>query len=258
MNEALENAGEQIGLQPPQANEIHTYRYGEEILGEGDENDCFYVILGGHIRISRQGEKIRRITAQDIFGLEHILLKKPSPYTARAMDTARIATYGPEALDHFIRQNPRMTRMILVSALHQLMLTTRNFSQDTDSFPMDGVRVDFFTEGQILLEEGSTRKEFYRLISSQKGLLVTMHGKEEHNIRKPGEFFGEIAGLLGTPSPIQVTSIGESVVEIYTADDMDVIVRDYPEIALHMMNILISHHTAPNARIAGNHPQSTE
>ena len=230
-----------------QANDIHSYRYGDVIVREGDENPCFYVILGGQVRISQQGKKIRQIEAQDIFGLENILLKKPSPYTVRAMDGARIASYGPDALDHFIRENPRMTQMILVSVLRQLTLTARNFSRETEIFPMDGIRVGFFNDGEVLIREGAAGNEFFRLVSTQRGLVVTAKGAEVRNIGNPGEFFGEISGLLGLPSPVTVTSAGESVVEIYTADDMDVIVKDYPETALHLMNLLVSHHsTSPS------------
>lgn len=249
MKKAPGNTGKKDAIHPTLAHGIHTYRYGDEIVREGDENESFYVILDGHVRISRQGKKIRQIKAQDIFGLEHILLKRPSPYTARAMDHARIASYGPDALDHFVRNNPRMTQMILSSTMQQLTATTLNFSQEIDVFPMDGVRVSFYTDGQVLVEEGVIHHEFFRLISTQKGLLVTEGGKELRMIRKPGEFFGELAGILETPSPVKVTSVGESVVEAYAVADMDIIAREYPETALHAMNVLISHfHTA------GKHP----
>ncbi len=100
--------------------------------------------------------------------------------------------------------------------------------------------MDFFSDGDVLVEEGAPDTDFFRLVSTQGGLKVTKAGREVSRIETPGEFFGEMAGLLKLPRQATVTSIGESVVERYGSDDLEVIVRDYPEVALQIMKNLVT------------------
>ena len=67
-----------------------------------------------------------------------------------------------------------------------------------------------------------------------------MKGRQLALINTPGEFFGEIAGLLNLPRQATVSSIGDSVVERYDMQNMDLIIKDYPEIALQITRTLIS------------------
>jgi CRP-like cAMP-binding protein len=222
-----------------QALGLHSYRYGDEVVQEGSESPCFFVILSGQVKISKRGKFIRLLRDQDVFGLESILFKQYLPYSAKVMTTSRIASYAPEALDHFVRENPRMTASILTSTVDQLLQTTENLVQDEGTFALENARVDYYSDGDIIVQEGAPETDFFRLVSSEGGLKVTKAGKEISRIEKPGEFFGEMAGLLNLPRVAAVTSIGKSVIERYGFNDLDVIVRDYPEVALHIMRTLV-------------------
>jgi CRP-like cAMP-binding protein len=222
-----------------QAIDLHNYADGEAIVKEGEASSCFYVILSGKVRINKRGMFIRLLEDQDVFGLESILSKQSMPYTAKAMGRARIASYWPEALDHFVRENPRMTQSILTSTLDQLVRTTETLVQEAATFPLDEVPVEFYSDGAVVVAEGTAETDLFRLVSSEGGLKVSKAGAEVARIEKPGEFFGEMAGLLNVPRQATVTSIGESVVERYGFDDFEVIIRDYPEVALQIMKTLV-------------------
>ncbi|MCK8602553.1 cyclic nucleotide-binding domain-containing protein [Desulfoferrobacter suflitae] len=232
-----------------QALQIRTYPAGKEIVSEGDEPLCFFVVLNGQVRLSTKGKAILNLADQDIFGLENIVLKHSCFYTATALSESRIAAYGPEALDHFIRRNPRMTRNILASILRQLARVTRDSVWSSDSFSIEEVDVRFFQDGEVIIEEGTRSREFYRLVSTQGGLRVSIRNEELPPIVTPGEFFGEIAGLLHLPRQATVTSMGESVVERYDLESVESIIRDYPEIAVQMMRTLISRLIEMNVRL---------
>jgi CRP-like cAMP-binding protein len=223
-----------------QALDLCTYEYGEEIVKEGQASSCFYVILSGKVRISKQGKFIRLVEDQDVFGLESILFKQIMPYTARAVSRSRIATYGPEALDHFVRENPRMTRSILASTLEQLVQTTNHLVQEAAAFGLDEAPVEFYSDGAVVVAEGTPESDLFRLVSSEGGLRVTKAGVEITRIENPGEFFGEMAGLLNLPRQASVTSIGESIVERYGFDNFEVLIRDYPDVSLQIMKSLVT------------------
>ena len=93
----------------------------------------------------------------------------------------------------------------------------------------------FYTDGELIFDPETREADFYRLVSTQGGLRVTVDGKEFGRIYKPGEFFG----LPDFPAQASVKSVGESVVERYSADDLDVLIREYPEVARQMMRVLM-------------------
>lgn len=239
MKEASPRITERHSSRRHQARHVRRCQHGDELVREGEESSSFFVILSGQVKICKRGRFIRLLEDQDVFGLETILFKRAIPYTARVNTASRIASYGPEALDHFFRENPRMTRSILTSALQQLVQTSENVLQETGTFQFEEARVDFYADGDKVVEEGTLGTDFFRLVSTQGGLIVTKAGKEVSRIESPGEFFGEMAGLLHLPRQATIVSVGDSVVERYGIDDLEVIIRDYPEVALQIMKTLV-------------------
>ncbi|MCU0586757.1 MAG: cyclic nucleotide-binding domain-containing protein [Syntrophobacteraceae bacterium] len=231
-----------------QALEVRAYPYGGIIVREGDDCEVFYVVLSGEVQISERGRNIRVLSPHDTFGLESVVFKKPSSYTARAITETRVASYGPDALDRFIRGNPRMAQSILKSLLHQLKDTTRTLADESGDFSIEGVRVHYYGDGDKIIEEGAMARVFFRLVSSEGGLRVTSDGEEIAVIRKPGEIFGEMACLLDAPHQSTVTSLGPSTVEVYELSDMDAVAKDNPELVLQMMRALVGRLSDPNLK----------
>jgi CRP-like cAMP-binding protein len=220
---------------PAQALEMALYQKGQAIMTEGEQSPFFLVILSGQVVLIKGGKIIRTLDEQDIFGLESLLLKKPSYYAAYALQECRIAKYGPETLDHLIHESPRMIQNLLISILHQLTQTTFYLLDPPTPFQADEERICFFKDNQVIYDETSAGTELYRLISTEGGLRVTSGGTELTRIYKSGEFFG----FPSSHANICISSIGESVVEKYGSDDLDIIIRDYPETARRIMSTLI-------------------
>jgi CRP-like cAMP-binding protein len=251
MTDTFRKTEEKTHYRLHQALELHACQYGDELVKEGRESRCFFVILSGQVKISKRGKFVRLLEEQDVFGLESILFKQAIPYTAKVMTASRIASYGPEALDHFFRENPRMTQGILTSCLQQLVRTTDNVVQEGRAFGLEEARVDFFSDGDTVVEEGALGVDFFRLVSTEGGLKVTKTGTEISRIEAPGEFFGEMAGLLNLPRQATITSIGKSVVERYALDDLEEVIRDHPEAALQILKTLISR----LVQLSSKHPE---
>lgn len=235
-----------------QAIEISLYEKGKLILREGQESPFFYVLLNGRASVSLAGRRTRLLGEQDIFGLENLFFRKPSYYTVIAVDECRIAKYGPDTLDHVIRNSPRMVQTLLASTLNQLAQTTCFLVDRPD--PSKGVRVGFYNDGEAVMDENTPITEIYRLVSTQGGLRVTMHREEIARIDRPGEFFGCMAGTFKIPREATITSTGESVVEIFDLDDLDLLVRDYPDTAWRVMQALMLRFAGDNGRHLGNGP----
>ena len=129
-----------------------------------------------------------------------------------------------------------MIQNVLTSVVHQLKQTMSNLLYAPEPLLTDEEHVRFYQDAEVILDEKTGGTEFYRLVSTQGGLLVTRAGNEVTRICKPGEFFG----LPGSPhANASVSSIGQSVVEQYSTDDLDIIIRDYPEVARQIMRTMI-------------------
>jgi CRP-like cAMP-binding protein len=225
----------QVRKHPAQALEILLFQKGQAIMSEGAESPFFLVILSGQVVLSKGGKIIRTLDEHDIFGLENLLLKRPSYYAAYALQECRIAKYGPETLDHLIHESPRMVQNLLISILHQLTQTTFYLLDPPEPFQADEERICFFKDNEVILDGARAGTGFYRLVSTEGGLKVTEGGKEAARIFKSGEFFG----FPTSHADACIRSIGESVVEKYGTDDLDIIIRDYPEMARQIMSTLI-------------------
>ena len=184
--------------------------------------------------LSRNGKAIRVLKERDIFGLDGLLSRQPSFYSAHALRKSRIAKSVP-TLDHLIRESPRMIQKVLTSVLNQLTQTASNLLGPPDQLLADEERVRFYEDGEVILEEMTGGTELYRLVSTQGGASGDHGGQEVTRICKPGEFFG----LPDSHAHARITSIGQSVVEKYGTDDLDIVIRDYPEVARQIMRTLI-------------------
>ncbi len=223
----------------PKALQIKRFETGEEIFPEGAVPKSFAVVLEGSVGILQKGQLLRTLQPLDPFGLEPILLHSVVPYTAKAYSHCRIAFYEQKALENFIEENPRMTRSILTSAIKQLSQTTERAFRDSDQFSMDQVQVIFFGPNEAIFEENQRGRHFFRLVSTQGGVSLSREGRQIGTVSEPGHFIGEMSALLGQPHDHTATSLGETVLEVYDTSHLEFIVRDHPEVALHMIHTIL-------------------
>ncbi|HAA03278.1 MAG TPA: hypothetical protein DCZ69_10395 [Syntrophobacteraceae bacterium] len=233
------------------AQEVRSFRYGDIIFEEGGQTSQFAAILSGQVVILFRGKKVRVLGEHDVLGLESLVLKRPSTISAMALTACRVAFYGPETLDYFLRNDFRMSERLLKSVVQQLALTTQKIADKDREFSLDDVKMRFFSNDDIVMEEGSYSLEFYKLVSTEGGLVLSVKGKELARVDRPGEFFGEMEALLNLPAQTTVTSIGQSAIQIYPTSQLSVIAELYPEVALQMIRSLASRLMDMNRKLAG-------
>lgn len=107
-----------------------------------------------------------------------------------------------------------------------------------------------FHDGDVLIEEGSSGSEIYQLIESEKGLQVTINGKEVGKITRPGEYFGEMSAILKQLRSATVRSIGRSVVKVFPCDNLDELFVSYPQLSKVIIDTLAQRLIDANIKIA--------
>lgn len=218
--------------------EIRTYGEDKEIIAEGEHGGHFYVVLSGNVKISRHGRQLCVLGERDVFGLESCFLNQPSSVSARSVDNTRIAMYDRDAIEFILYERPQMSKGILLSILGQLTQTSQAAVREEGVVKAENVDMRFYGDNEVIIEEGARGTDIFKLISTEQGLLVSKSGKEIGRIVNPGEFFGEMASLLNQKRSATITSKGSSAVQVYSADNLQDMIEDHPELAKRIISTL--------------------
>jgi len=228
---------------------VKIYKPRQTIISEGEKNEYFYVILQGSVEVFQKGKSVRVLKEEDVFGIENFFLYRPYTTTVRALTTTRIATYSTKVLKDIIYTKPQLTEKMLISVLSQLEQTTQIAKDNIVLEGLIDLNEKVYEDGEVIIKEGAIGYDFFRLLRAEGGLLVTKEGKEVGRINKSGEFFGEMSGLLSQPRSATVTSVGKSVVQVFSGANLDEIIESYPKIARKLLEDLAYRLAEANKRI---------
>ncbi len=229
---------------------VREYKSRELIVAEYDANDRFFVILSGEVEIFQNKKSIRMLKEGDIFGLEYFYLNRPYTTSAMALTATRIATYPTNMIKDIIYNRPQLIEKILQSVMTQLEQTTQIAEENIPLENVVDLTEQIFHDGDVLIEEGSSGSEIYQLIESEKGLQVTINGKEVGTITRPNEYFGEMSAILKQPRSATVRSIGRSVVKVFPCDNLDELFVSYPQLSKVIIDTLAQRLIDANIKIA--------
>jgi len=218
--------------------EIRTYGEDKEIIAEGEHGGHFYVVLSGNVKITRHGRQLCVLGERDVFGLESCFLNQPSSVSARSLDNTRIAMYDRDAIEFILYERPQMSKGILLSILGQLTQTSLAAVREEAAVKAENVDMRFYGDDEVIIEEGARETDIFKLISTEQGLVVSKSGKEIGRIMNPGEFFGEMASLLNQKRSATITSKGNSVVQVYSADNLQDMIEEHPELAKRIIRTM--------------------
>lgn len=229
----------EVGLEDgTTALEIRTFGEDSEIVTEGERSSNFYVVLSGNVKILRRGRQLSILSDRDVFGLESCFLNQPSNVSARSIDNARIAIYSRDAIDFILYERPKMSRGILMSLLGQLTQTIQAAVREEAGAKPENIDIRFYGDNEVIISEGVRETDIYKLVSTERGLVVSKSGREIGRIMNPGEFFGEMASVLNQERSATITSKGNSAVQVYSAEHIEDMIEEHPEIARKMISTL--------------------
>lgn len=118
------------------------------------------------------------------------------------------------------------------------------YFSELDPAELDSVKNFFFEKttekGEMLLLEGELAESLYFVASGVVKVFKTSpEGKEQIlNIVRPGESFNDVAVFDGSPSPTSAEAMVPVVLYGIRKGDLDIILRDYPQVALNVIKVL--------------------
>jgi len=95
---------------------------------------------------------------------------------------------------------------------------------------------------EMVLLEGESAENLYFVASGVvKVFKTSVEGKEQIlSIVRPGESFNDVPVFDGGPNPVSAQAMGPVLLYGITKNDMGVILRDHPQIALNIIKVLAS------------------
>ena len=94
--------------------------------------------------------------------------------------------------------------------------------------------------GELVLIEGEPAEVLYLVASGAvKVFKTSAEGKEQIlNIVRPGESFNDVSIFDGGPNPASVQAMGPVVLYGIRRSDLEIILRDHPQVALNVTKVL--------------------
>jgi type IV pilus assembly protein PilB len=97
--------------------------------------------------------------------------------------------------------------------------------------------VEEYQEGDIILQEGNQDKDFFKLVRGKVAVLRS--GKKIAEITEPGEYFGEMAAIIGELRSASIVSSGRCVVKRYPGDKLSELIEKYPDVSRHLFKTMV-------------------
>ncbi|GAU07933.1 cyclic nucleotide-binding domain-containing protein [Desulfoplanes formicivorans] len=241
---------------------IESFPEGATLFAAGETALRFYILLGGSVALTKGNGPPVHLRGRHAFGIEGII--NPSgthPCTAIALEPCRVATYQADMVDDLLQNSPRTLQLILKGLAHVLEASWARLDKTHPGQMQTQFvgKIQTMGPGQWVMQDGEMSTEIYRIISTDKGLEVVKNGNQLAVITEPGEIFGEMAFLLNEGRTAGIRSLGNSVLEVYSPEQLISMLADYPDFSLRLVTTLaqrLAKTSRELAEIKGSMPTS--
>ena len=85
--------------------QVHEYKKGETVIFEGESSDGLYVVMEGHLEVSRGGQVVAKIGKGDHFGEMALLNQRPRSATVKTTEASRLLVMGRDAFNDCLKRD---------------------------------------------------------------------------------------------------------------------------------------------------------
>lgn len=112
------------------ASSWHSHDAGEQIIAEGELDDCFYIIVSGSVAVRKNGRTIRSLGEGDCFGEMGYLARTKRTATIVAEENASLLKINSTIISQVsLNCQVRFLKVFLRTMIHRLSATTERVSE---------------------------------------------------------------------------------------------------------------------------------
>lgn len=202
---------------------------GSTIVRRGDLGKRFYLIVGGEAEVIQDEADSARVIASlgrlDYFGERALLEDRPSAATVRARGDLRVLSLSAgdfrARLAGYIAADATLRQRVDERAELETFPLFEPLASKQKDLLLQKLRVESKMPGAVIVQEGDPADAFYLIRAGRVEVLRTDPQGNETLLQTlgPGEFFGEVALLLGVARTATVRSLAET--QLWALDGQD-------------------------------------
>ena len=236
---------------------------GERIIIEGEPGASFFIVASGTVSVSRTlggtPALLARLHSGAVFGEMALISRQPRSATVTAIGEVDLLEMTREDVDALAGEIEsvqvalrRFTRGRLLANLAATSPLFAGLSKPDGRTLMSAFRAERVGRGDIIIEEGEASRGIYVVIRG----AFRVHTRAEGDVAQlgPGDVFGEIAVIRGTPTTASVIADKSSEVLMLPVARFQRVVQRYPEVLqalIQMSEARLKGSSAPSGEIAG-------
>jgi ferredoxin-NADP reductase/CRP-like cAMP-binding protein len=206
---------------------------GDVILHEGDIGDRLHVIASGSARVytlNNEGREIvlARLERGGYFGEQALLTATPLRRNASVGALTHVETVSitHAAFQRYLKANERLRTLLAEIGQKQLMVKITNQLQDQNARHRDigqlFKQVRNLSEREVIFRQADVPDNAYFLLNGR--IEIRFYGEDHrsksHTFVQPGQFFGELGALDGTPRAGMAVASAESRVAVINSSTL--------------------------------------
>ena len=183
-----------------------SFEQGDVVCEAGEEGDAFYVVRSGELEVwggAHGRELLDTIGPSGCFGEDSLVLGAPRNATVKAAGPVRLLALERHAFERFFLRKPKAVAYLnevrqrrRAAAFNQISLFKL-----VDPDALEDVRDEFveltFRKGEAVCRAGESSTTFYVVLNGALDVWSAEEPPERLARLGPGDFFGELAVILG-------------------------------------------------------------
>lgn len=217
---------------------------GEVVLREGEASDSFFWIGRGRVVVSTTNFENRKayltsLAEGDCFGEQAFFTQKARTASVETAEECLLLEVDRRALDNLVRAFPAVEDTlrqfykdrIAESLIARSPLFGRLGARDRRAMS-ERFRFEKFPAAEVLMAEGETSDAFYAIRSGRVHVFTEGDGEKKLIAELgPGDVFGEMAAVKGTPRTASVATVEECELLVLEAEDLKSFLAQNKEVA---------------------------
>ncbi|WLD57951.1 cyclic nucleotide-binding domain-containing protein [Salinispirillum sp. LH 10-3-1] len=192
--------------------------------------DHWAFLSGGQVRGIQAQQGVVEYEAGDLLGLTGGYALPDFSYVAQQPSTLNLYPVG-DVLRHLHLSKQRAAQWTAYLLTH-ISLLQQTVTGDASNAPTTGSGFLQFAPGEVMIREGELAGEVYHVV---QGHADVYRGDTKVGEVLPGELFGAMAMLCGTPRTATVIARDDVLVAAVPQDDFQSLISRHPETAVTLM-----------------------